>query len=419
VTNPPAISTAAITETRIRVLRRLGTEGRARLMVELSGPLQATVEAGIRLRHADDTPDQVRLALIRLRLGEALFRQCFPDVDVASLMSLSQLRFTQLHLRLQMASEECAATNLEGPTPRRDSRWPVVMTFLLVSGAIGALTVVSWHRHRVDSLREQYRQKYGDIEVPAAIYFDGVAVSVQGPFLLLWFVLQLASALVFCFACKGVGYSRGLLFWSLWLTYCLTLNGASLSRDMAQRCVIVKVKRPDYAASWEEETRAFIQQHRWVIIGDILAALKASAPSLPSHSRWGAWEDAVLARVGDPAECQRVIQERQETVDEDAAEAEIVREALVEELRRRGHAPDREAIWIPSKDLAGITNSAMGDNRPVNKATAYLRTLGIPELRESRRGSGRGWVWRGQNASADAPTVTINQDGWPGVDGNP
>jgi len=40
------------------------------------------------------------------------------------------------------------------------------------------------------------------------------------------------------------------------LTYCLTLNGAALSRDMAQRCVIVKLARPQYGPTWEEDTYA-------------------------------------------------------------------------------------------------------------------------------------------------------------------
>ncbi len=192
------------------------------------------------------------------------------------------------------------------------------------------------------------------------------------------------------------------------LTYCLTLNGASLSRDMAQRCVIVKVRRPAYKAAWEEETLGFIRENRWAIIGDILEALKAPVGKLVRHSRWGAWEDAVLARVGDPAECQKVILERQESVDEDAAEADLVREAIAKELRDRGHDPEEDFVWIPSKDLANIVGEATGEKRSTNKTSAYLRTLGVPELRYSPRGNfGRGWTWRGKSASTEQPAVRI------------
>jgi hypothetical protein len=79
----PADTTLEAARVQFEVLRRLGTEGRVRLMFELIDNLQATLEAGIRLRHPDYTPEQLRWALVRLRLGEALFRQYFPDIEVA------------------------------------------------------------------------------------------------------------------------------------------------------------------------------------------------------------------------------------------------------------------------------------------------------------------------------------------------
>lgn len=57
------------------------------------------------------------------------------------------------------------------------------------------------------------------------------------------------------------------------LTWSITLNGASLSKDMAQRCVIIKVDRPHYAPHWEEQVRDFVESHRWEIIGDIALIL--------------------------------------------------------------------------------------------------------------------------------------------------
>jgi hypothetical protein len=196
------------------------------------------------------------------------------------------------------------------------------------------------------------------------------------------------------------------------LTYCLTLNGASLSRDLAQRCVIVKLERPAHDGDWERDTIAYIEEHRWAIIGDILAALRRpAAATLKQYSRWGPWEKDVLARVPEPEECRRVIAERQADVDEDAADADLVRDAFAEELARRGHRPDREAVWMPSRVVAAVVNGASGEHRPPNKASAYLRTLAIAELRASRRGFGRGWVWRGKAAPAEAEPVEVNPEG--------
>jgi hypothetical protein len=180
------------------------------------------------------------------------------------------------------------------------------------------------------------------------------------------------------------------------LVYTLTLNGAALSRDMAQRCVVVVMKRPTYSAAWEKDTIAFIEARRSEIIGDILAALQGPARgTLPGYTRWGTWEGDVLTRVSDPAGCQRVIRERQEYVDDDANEAGLVREYIVDALGTLGHQADNAVVFIPSAELADWANAALGERRPVPRAIVHLRTLAIPELRYCPRGSGRGWVWRG------------------------
>jgi hypothetical protein len=194
------------------------------------------------------------------------------------------------------------------------------------------------------------------------------------------------------------------------LTVCITLNGASLSRDLAQRCVIVKVKRPAYSGTWEDETVALIESRRWEIIGDILAELRRAAPALDSHSRWGAWERGVLSRVADPAACQKVIGERQDAVDDDGGEADLVRDHFAEELRARGHDPEKEAIFIKSQVAAVWCNEALDVKRSRPQASAHLRALGVPELRKSDRGKkglGRGWAWRGVEAAEDAAVVAL------------
>lgn len=193
------------------------------------------------------------------------------------------------------------------------------------------------------------------------------------------------------------------------LTYFITLNGANLSKDMAQRCVPVVLKRPErYDAAWEEQTIALIETRRWEIIGDIIALLKAPAPALTKFSRWSTWERAVLSRVADPSECQKVIEERQAAIDEDQTEAEIVRDGFREELKHRGHNPDTEVIWIPSKVAAQIINRIENeDRRPTPRAIIRLYLMSIPELRRSNRAKARGCVWTGPDAAPDATAETI------------
>jgi hypothetical protein len=188
----------------------------------------------------------------------------------------------------------------------------------------------------------------------------------------------------------------------------ITLNGASLSKDMANRCVIVELVRPPtYCGKWTEETRAYIEESRWAIFGDLIAELRRPVPPLARHSRWGSWEDLVIARLPRPAETQQIIEQRQGEVDDDREEADLVRDAFINELLNRDHNPHTETILIPSATVAYIVNEALGEKRPINKASAYLKTLGIKELRKSDRSDARGWMWCGSQ-SKSAKAVPLN-----------
>lgn len=195
------------------------------------------------------------------------------------------------------------------------------------------------------------------------------------------------------------------------LVWIITLNRASLSKDMAQRCVIIRLKRPERNPAWEAETWAYIDTHRWKIIGDIIAQLREPAPGLYRYSRWSAWERDVLSHVAEPTECQAAVEERQEAIDDDDADSAMVRQAFVQELQKRGHDPEADAVFIPSADAALIVNGATGEKRPVNRATGFLRTLTIKELRKSSWTDGsRGFCWRGNRADMSASMVMMRDE---------
>jgi hypothetical protein len=65
-------------------LRRLGTAGRLRLAFDISEQMWRTAKAGIRRRHPEYSEEKVQLALIRMRLGEKLFRIKYPDEEVSA-----------------------------------------------------------------------------------------------------------------------------------------------------------------------------------------------------------------------------------------------------------------------------------------------------------------------------------------------
>jgi hypothetical protein len=200
------------------------------------------------------------------------------------------------------------------------------------------------------------------------------------------------------------------------LTYLLTINGASLSKDMAQRCVIIKLRRPVHSGDWARETRGFIESRRWEIIGDILAELRRDVPPLESVSRWGQWEQAVLSSCDDPADCLRLIEERRGEVDGDQDEADQVRDVFIQDLRKRGFDPDTAVVWYAAEAVRRIVNHATGEIRSTNKATAYLNNLAIKEIKRDKKFKGdRGHHWKGAKSSPEEQPVRYDSTGKPGV----
>jgi hypothetical protein len=66
------------------IFRRIGIAGRAQMAIELSDNLRKLVEAGVRHRHPDYSDKMVQLAVHRLTIGEKLFHELYPGVEIKS-----------------------------------------------------------------------------------------------------------------------------------------------------------------------------------------------------------------------------------------------------------------------------------------------------------------------------------------------
>ncbi|MBL8822433.1 MAG: DUF3854 domain-containing protein [Planctomycetia bacterium] len=176
-------------------------------------------------------------------------------------------------------------------------------------------------------------------------------------------------------------------------TWCLTINGAHLSKDMAKRCIVIKLARPENSGTWESDTQQFIEVHRWEIIGGLITMLKRPPLRLEKFSRWGEWEKLVLSCLSAPQECQRVIHERQLGIDDDEEEKLLVQDGIQEFLKEQGLDPLKHSAFISSLRMAEVVNRVTGMKRPTNRVSSYLSQLNIPELRKSDRGTARGWMY--------------------------
>jgi hypothetical protein len=128
-----------------------------------------------------------------------------------------------------------------------------------------------------------------------------------------------------------------------------------------------------------------------------------------TFSRWAKFEEAVLAKVEDPEKCKKVIALRQAQIDDDANEADLVAAYLRAQLREQKEDPETCCVFMTTPEITKWLQDAIGSKLPINKATPYLRTLAIPELRYSKKDGVPGWVWRGRKAPVGATAKVFSK----------
>jgi len=76
----PSDTTVEVARKEFEILRRLGPEVRARMAFEMSDNLRAVVDAGVRLRNPDFDEEKVRLEVLRLMIGDRLYKQILKGI---------------------------------------------------------------------------------------------------------------------------------------------------------------------------------------------------------------------------------------------------------------------------------------------------------------------------------------------------
>lgn len=111
-------------------------------------------------------------------------------------------------------------------------------------------------------------------------------------------------------------------------TFFFTFNGATFSKDLAQRTVPIFLKRPTYTVKWRENLKTYIQNHRLEIISEILDILGNEAPPIKSTMRFPAWECNVLAKLFETSEEYTQLAHRQTEQDGDDDNFEFWKEQI-------------------------------------------------------------------------------------------
>jgi hypothetical protein len=190
------------------------------------------------------------------------------------------------------------------------------------------------------------------------------------------------------------------------LTWLITLNGASLSTDMAQRVVEIRLSEPEYSGQWEAEVKQYIDTNRSAILGDLVAFLRQPQRLMKHHSRWATWESGLLSRLPSPDECFDLITSRRGQVDVEEEEGAIIEDFFAAKLRWLDYDPERDDVFIPNQIAAQWYNRATGEACKVTGVTRSLKQLKnegrlwkITPARESSGGK-RGFRWIGEHANS-------------------
>ncbi len=155
--------------------------------------------------------------------------------------------------------------------------------------------------------------------------------------------------------------------------WCITMNGAALSKDLAQRCVTIKLGKPVYGGSWREETNAFIEAQRWGNHCRYRCVLSATSRTAGEGFTLGRVESAVLARLPEPNEAQAVILERQAEINVDDEEHATIEDYFAQQLERLGYDTDNDTIHLPNDVACQWYRAATQSNAGPTLVTRMVR----------------------------------------------
>jgi hypothetical protein len=183
------------------------------------------------------------------------------------------------------------------------------------------------------------------------------------------------------------------------LCWVLTANGLRMSRDMAERAFVIRLRRltdAEKSEAWRAETLALIDAHRDRILADCGYELtRAVGYNGMVPDRWIEFVDGVLSRSfatrDDLAAAVKLNQARRDAHDDDLDEAVSIQEAVDEAT-----SADLASVPFLSKPrMMELVNNALGLHLSSNKITfcikEHIAAGRITRISEYRTALAKGW----------------------------
>lgn len=141
------------------------------------------------------------------------------------------------------------------------------------------------------------------------------------------------------------------------LTYVITVNSASLSRDLIDRSMFIHLSKPEVRQpSWEANLVAYIRAHRLQIIADIIGILERGPQfDVRPFTRFDSWEREVLAPICGTFELHsdifKATADRRDQSDGEQEDAQLLEDTFSDKLQELGINPDLDCAFITSQVL--------------------------------------------------------------------
>lgn len=188
-----------------------------------------------------------------------------------------------------------------------------------------------------------------------------------------------------------------------YVTWALTSNQPSLSKDLAKRSIPIRINPATFDPSWNDRIAELVTVHRWEILAGMIEELKCDpiVDLLPGEwGRWAKWEQGVLCKVCDPRNHTAILQERVDSLDDDVHVAELVTNtiaAFIAETRGISN-PHKIKMRMPAKAITEALKkiSPHGDN--ITSTTRWLASIGLKTIYRKKLDSVRYWLWVGNDS---------------------
>ena len=176
----------------------------------------------------------------------------------------------------------------------------------------------------------------------------------------------------------------------------VTINNPSLSKDLAQRFVVIKLGKPTFTPGWQQQVETFVKANKWKIIGDIEHIMVSEGHTLPESgtSRHGAWEAGVLSKLDSPQELRDVIKNRGKDFDDDAAIGFEFHKFLEESLDNF-QSDSNPIVRLTHVQMQNFLKDFLGEPVSVQSVKKKVDAIGLPCIHQvNKPGKPRVWLFR-------------------------